>query len=92
MSKYPAGQTVGAVYEGTHDNPYLAAMPDMLSPDAFARAVASYPSIPHDLAELSSEDRRSLLPSLASIFVPMPVSVCDLRYAVSGDLHNIPHI
>ena len=89
MSKYPAGQRVGAVYEGACDNPYLAAMPDMLSPDAFARAVASYPSIPHNLAELSSAERRRLLPSLASIYVPMPYQYAI--YAVSGDLLNIPH-
>lgn len=83
MSKYPTGQRVGAVYDGAMDNPYLAAMPDMLSPDAFARSVASYPSIPHDLAELSPEDRRSLLPSLASIFVPMPY-----QYAIYDTLYR----
>lgn len=83
MSKYPAGQRVGAVYDGTHDNPYLAALPDMLSPDAFARAVASYPSIPYSLAELSSDERRSLLPSLASIYVPMPY-----QYAIYDTLYR----
>lgn len=83
MSKYPAGQKVGAVYDGTHDNPYLAALPDMLSPDAFARAVASYPTIPHNLAELSSDERRSLLPSLASIYVPMPY-----QYAIYDTLYR----
>ena len=83
MSKYPAGQRVGAVYEGACDKPYLAAMPDMLSPDAFARAVASYPSIPHNLAELSSEERRGLLPSLVSIYVPMPY-----QYAIYDTLYR----
>lgn len=83
MSKYSAGQRVGAVYDGTHDNPYLAALPDMLSPDAFARAVASYPTIPHNLAELSSDERRSLLPSLASIYVPMPY-----QYAIYDTLYR----
>lgn len=83
MSKYPAGQRVGAVYDGTHDNPYLAALPDMLSPDAFARAVASYPTIPHNLAELSSDERRSLLPSLASTYVPMPY-----QYAIYDTLYR----
>ena len=83
MSKYPAGQRVRAVYEGACDNPYLAAMPDMLSPDAFARAVASYPSIPHNLAELSSEERRGLLPSLVSIYVPMPY-----QYAIYDTLYR----
>lgn len=43
MSKYPPGHTVGAIYEGSSGNPYLDAMPDMLSPEQFAQAVASYP-------------------------------------------------
>ena len=72
MSKYPSGHTVGAIYEGSSGNPYLDAMPDMFSPEQFAQAVASYPPIPHDLAQMSPEERRGLLPSLASIYVPIP--------------------
>ena len=83
MSKYPPGHTVGAIYEGSSGNPYLEAMPDMLSPEQFARGIASYPPIPHDLAEMSPEERRGLLPSLASIYVPMPY-----QYAIYDTLYR----
>ena len=83
MSKYPPGHTVGAIYEGSSGNPYLDAMPDMLPPEQFAKAVASYPPIPHDLAEISPEERRGLLPSLASIYVPMPY-----QYAIYDTLYR----
>lgn len=83
MSKYSPGHTVGAVYDGNSDNPYLEAMPDMLSPEQFARSIASYPPIPHDLAEMSPEERRGLLPSLASIYVPIPY-----QYAIYDTLYR----
>lgn len=83
MSKYPSGHTVGAIYEGSSGNPYLDAMPDMLSPDQFSKSVASYPPIPNDLVQMSSEDRRGLLPSLASIYVPMPY-----QYAIYDTLYR----
>ena len=83
MSKYPADRVVSAVYDGTSGNPYLDAMPDMLSPERFAQAVASYPPIPYDLSRMSPEDRRGLLPSLASIYVPMPY-----QYAIYDTLYR----
>lgn len=83
MNKYPAGHTVGAIYEGSSGNPYLDAMPDMLSPEQFAQAVASYPPIPYDMARMSPEERRGLLPSLASIYVPMPY-----QYAIYDTLYR----
>lgn len=83
MSKYPAGHAASAIYEGSSGNPYLDAMPDMLSPEQFARSIASYPPIPHDLAEMSPEERRGLLPSLASIYVPMPY-----QYAIYDTLYR----
>ena len=83
MSKYPVGHTVGAVYDINSGNPYLDAMPDMLPPEQFAKAVASYPPIPHDLAEMSPEERRGLLPSLSSLYVPMPY-----QYAIYDTLYR----
>ena len=83
MSKYSPGHTVGAVYDGNSGNPYLDAMPDMLSPEQFARGIASYPPIPHGLSEMSPEERRGLLPSLASIYVPMPY-----QYAIYDTLYR----
>ena len=91
MSKYPAGHTVGAVYDGSSSNPYLDSMPDMLSPEQFSKAVASYPPIPHDLVEMSPEDRRGLLPSLSSIYVPMPYqyAIYDVLYrAITTTYHT----
>lgn len=83
MSKYPTGHTASAIYEGTSGNPYLEAMPDMLSPEQFAQVIESYPPIPHDLAQMSPEERRGLLPSLASIYVPMPY-----QYAIYDTLYR----
>lgn len=83
MSKYPSGHAVGAVYDINSGNPYLDAMPDMLSPEQFSKAVASYPPIPHNLTQMSPEERRGLLPSLASIYVPMPY-----QYAIYDTLYR----
>ncbi len=83
MSKYPPGHTVGAIYEGSSGNPYLDAMPDMLPPEQFARVIASYPSVPHNLAQMSPEERRGLLPSLSSLYVPMPY-----QYAIYDTLYR----
>lgn len=83
MSKYPAGHAVGAIYEGSSSNPYLDAMPDMLPPEQFARIIASYPPIPHGLSEMSPEERRGLLPSISSIYVPMPY-----QYAIYDTLYR----
>lgn len=82
MSKYSPGHTVGAIYDGSSGNPYLDAIPDMLPPEQFAKAVASYPPIPHDLAQMLPEERRGLLPSLSSLYVPMPYqySIYDTLY------------
>lgn len=83
MSKHPPGHTVGAVYDGNSGNPYLDAMPDMLSPEQFARVIASCPSVPHNLAQMSPEERRGLLPSISSIYVPMPY-----QYAIYDTLYR----
>ena len=83
MSKYPSGHTVGAVYNGNSGNPCWDAMPDMLSPEQFAQAVASYPPIPYDLTQISPEERRGLLPSLSSLYVPMPY-----QYAIYDTLYR----
>lgn len=41
------------------------------------------PPIPYDLAEMSPEERRGLLPSLASLYVPMPY-----QYAIYDTLYR----
>lgn len=84
MSKYPALQHVTAVYDPTHEgNPFLAAMPEMLSHDAFMRAIRSLPPLPAGLKAMMPEERRQHLPMLSSLFVPM-----DYTYVLYDQLYR----
>ena len=51
MRKYPPNESVcGAVYDNAPaDNPFLAALPEMLSRDDFLSAIRSTPGLPRDL-------------------------------------------
>ncbi len=72
MSKYGQKKVVGAIYDnGPMDNPFLAAMPEMLSADEYQRLIRSLPPLPSRLFALSSEERRRQMPILSSLFVPM---------------------
>ena len=73
MRKYPPNESVcGAVYDNAPaDNPFLAALPEMLSRDDFLSAIRSTPGLPHDLPQMTPEERRQSLPMLASLFVPL---------------------
>lgn len=73
MSKYPIGEwRSSAVYDSAYEgNPFLAAMPEMLSHDAFMRAIRSLPPLPAGLGAMPFEERRRHLPMLSSLFVPM---------------------
>lgn len=73
MRKYPVGeQSVGAVYDKAPvDNPFLAALPEMLSQSDFSSEIRSFPKLPQSLPQMTSEERRQALPMLSSIFVPM---------------------
>lgn len=73
MRKYPVGeQSVGAVYDKAPvDNPFLAALPEMLSQSDFSSEIRSFPKLPQNLPQMTSEERRQALPMLSSIFVPM---------------------
>ena len=84
MSKYPIGERrTSAVYDPSQGNPFLAAMPEMLSHDAFMRAVQSLPPLPAGLGVMTSEERRRRLPMLSSLFVPM-----DYTYALYDHLYR----
>ncbi len=84
MSKYPALQRVTAVYDSTHEgNPFLAAMPEMLSHDAFMKAIRSLPPLPAGLRAMPFEERRRHLPMLSSLFVPM-----DYTYMLYDQLYR----
>ena len=85
MRKYPPGESVcGAVYDNAPaDNPFLAAMPEMLPRNEFLSAIRSTPGLPHSLPQMSPEERRQSLPMLASLFVPM-----HYMYAVYDQLYR----
>ena len=84
MSKYPALQRVTAVYDPAHEgNPFLAAMPEMLSHDAFMSAIRSLLPLPAGLEAMPSEERRRRLPMLSSLFVPM-----DYTYVLYDQLYR----
>lgn len=85
MRKYPPGESVcGAVYDNAPvDNPFLAAMPEMLPKEEFLTAIRSTPALPHNLPMISPEERRQSLPMLASLFVPL-----DYMYAVYDQLYR----
>ncbi len=83
MKKYGNKRMVSAVYDDKFvDNPFLAAMPEMLSVDAYMEAVKGLPPLPSGLSELTFEERRQETSMLASIFVPMPFmySLYDTLY------------
>ena len=72
MPKYEQEKVVGAIYDnGPADNPFLAAMPEMLSADDYQRLIQSLPPLPSQLSALSSEERRRQMPILSALFVPM---------------------
>lgn len=85
MMKYPQGQTVvGAIYDNAPaDNPFIAAMPDVLSHQDFKAAIRSAPPLPHTLSHMTPEERRQALPMLSSVFVPM-----DYMYAIYDQLYR----
>ena len=55
MARYPTGKrVVSALYELGSDNPYLAAMPSMLSKHELFKAILSDPPLPANLSAMSS--------------------------------------
>ena len=71
-----------AVYTSDEDNPYLAAMPELLKKDDFLLRIRSLPVFPADMSDLSGETRRKLLSGLADLFLPMDYMymIYDLFY------------
>ena len=59
MRKYPPDSSVcGAVYDNAPaNNPFLAAMPEMLPREQFMNAIRSVPGLPHNLPQMSPEER-----------------------------------
>ncbi len=85
MRKYPPNEPVcGAIYDNASaDNPFLAAMPEMLPREEFLSTIRSTPGLPHSLPQMSPEERRQSLPLLSALFVPM-----DYMNAVYDQLYR----
>lgn len=84
MSTYSPERSVGAIYSNAPaDNPFLAAMPEMLSQDDFNVQIRSYPKLPANLLSMSATERRQELPLLSSVFVPM-----DFMYALYDQMYR----
>lgn len=85
MRKYPAGERiVGAIYDNAPaDNPFLAALPEMLSQKDFISEIRNFPKLPANLSTMTSEERRQALPLLSSIFVPL-----DYMYALYDQMYR----
>lgn len=86
MSKYtPNQQVCEAIYADIPgNNPLLAAMPDMLSPSQFKKAISNMPGLPHNLSQMSPEERQQSLALLSSVFVPM-----DYMYTLYSQLYRV---
>ena len=83
--KYPIGEkVVEPVYDTNFpDNPFLSAMPRMLSKDDFMTAIRSLPPIPHTLTQMSPEERRQSLSLLSTVFIPF-----DYMYIIYDQLYR----
>lgn len=74
MQKYPLRQKANAIYDNdstSEGNPFLAALPALLSKEEFFKIIRSSPQLPVNLAEMTSEERRQALPLLSAIFIPL---------------------
>lgn len=85
MRKYPSGESVvGAIYDNAPaDNPFLAALPEMLSIADFNSEIQNFPKLPANLPLMTSEERRQTFPLLSSIFVPL-----DYMYSIFDQLYR----
>ena len=84
MSKYVPERSVGAIYDNAPaDNPFLAAMPEMLSQDDFTVQIKSFLKLPVNLPAMTTIERRQTLPLLSSIFVPL-----DYMYALYDQIYR----
>ena len=71
--KYGNDNVVDAIYSGEKKgNPFLEAMPEMMSTEEVIRRLASFPVQPEDAKNLSDEQRNNLISSISDFFLPMP--------------------
>ena len=84
MNQYPKTAVVQAQYSGQQrGNPFLEAMPSVMSYKMLMDEIASSPLIPVQLPEMSLEERRMSIPRLNSLFIPM-----DYMYTIYDTLYR----
>lgn len=77
-------QLAAAVYESDPTrNPFLSAMPPMMTEQDFWNALTSTPPIPAGLSQMTTVERRQSLPLLSSLFFPM-----SYMYAIYDQLYR----
>lgn len=71
--KYSVGEyKVSAIYnDEIHGNPFLEAMPEMLSWNEFKEHLISIPNMPSNPLYMEEEERKQFLMSMYKIFIPM---------------------
>lgn len=91
MRKYPPNESVcGAIYDSAPaDNPFLAALPEMLPRDEFLAAIRSTPGLPHSLPQMSPEERRQSLPPAGLPIRTHGIYVRYLRSDLPGHPGNV---
>lgn len=72
--KYSVGEyKVSAIYnDEIHGNPFLEAMPEMLSWNEFKEHLISIPNMPSNPLYMEEEERKQFLMSMYKIFIPIP--------------------
>ena len=81
----PKKKVVGAIYTNgvsTIKNPYIEALPEILSYDDFMKEIASFPSIPMDIYIKSPEERRSFLSEINNIFYQWIICIISMIYYI----------
>ena len=81
--KYKKELTVDAIYTNNSlKNPYIEAMPELISKDEYKKEILSLPPHPHLINSKSPEERREELSMLNKFFYPMDYMYCiyDMLY------------
>lgn len=78
--KYPIGQrVVEAIYDKNEKNPFVAALPEMLTKQQLFAAIESRPCLP--TGDLSVEQRLAAISEINNLYIPM-----DYMYAIYESL------
>ena len=81
--KYKKELTVDAIYTNNSlKNPYIEAMPELISKDEYKKEISSLPPHPHLINSKSPEERREELSMLNKFFYPIDYMYCiyDMLY------------